>query len=93
MLHSIFFNIIKKVIMKRNVIYEKLNEIFEDVLDLDETPNLSDVTTANDIEEWDSLSQVQLIVAIEKTFNIKFTAKEILMWKNVGDMVNSIESK
>lgn len=76
--------------MERTEIFEKLNEIFEDVLDLDETPNLSDETTANDIEEWDSLSQIQLIVAIEKEFKIKFTAKEIILWGNVGEMVDSI---
>lgn len=79
--------------MERTEIFEKLNEIFEDVLDLDEKPSLKEETTANDIPEWDSLAQVQLIVAIEKSFGIKFTAKEILIWKNVGEMVNSIMSK
>lgn len=79
--------------MEREEIFSKLNEIFEDVLDLDETPELTDATTSNDIEEWDSLAQVQLIVAIEKSFGIKFTAKEMLMWQNVGEMVNSIQSK
>lgn len=79
--------------MERVEIFSKLNEIFEDVLDLDETPELTDATTANDIEEWDSLAQVQLIVAIEKSFGIKFTAKEMLMWQNVGEMVNGILSK
>ena len=79
--------------MERKEIFEKLNEIFEDVLDLDETPELTDTTSANDIEEWDSLAQVQLIVAIEKFFKIKFTAKEMLLWKNVGEMVDCIEKK
>ena len=71
----------------------KLNEIFEDVLDLDETPCLSDETTANDIDEWDSLAQIQLVVAIEKAFGIKFTAKEMMSWNNVGEMIDSILSK
>lgn len=79
--------------MERVDIFKKLNVIFEDVLDLDETPVLTDTTSANDIEEWDSLAQVQLIVAIEKAFNIKFTAKEMLLWKNVGEMVDCIEKK
>lgn len=79
--------------MEREEIFSKLNEIFEDVLDLDETPELTDATTANDIEEWDSLAQIQLVVAIEETFNIKFTAKEMMEWKNVGEMVNTILSK
>ena len=79
--------------MERTEIYEKLNGIFEDVLDLDETPSLCEQTTANDIEEWDSLTHIQLIVAIEKHFKIKFTSKEILSWKNVGEMVDCISIK
>ena len=78
--------------MERQTIFEKLNEIFIDVLDLDEI-ELTDATNANDIEEWDSLSHIQLIVAIEKSFGIKFTSLEIMKWKNVGEMVNSIEEK
>lgn len=79
--------------MERKEIFEKLNEVFEDVLDLDETPRLTDETSANDIEEWDSLAQIQLIVAIEKAFSIKFTSKEIMLWKNVGEMVDCIITK
>ena len=63
-----------------------------EVLDLDEV-ELTDATNANDIEEWDSLSHIQLIVAIEKSFGIKFTSLEIMKWKNVGEMGNSIEEK
>ena len=77
--------------MDRKEIFEKLNEIFEDVLDLEETPILTDETSANDIEEWDSLSHIQLVVAIEKAFGFKFTSQEIMTWKNVGEMVNTIE--
>lgn len=79
--------------MERKEIYSKLNEIFEDVLDLDETPNLTDETSADDIEEWDSLSHIQLIVAIEKAFGIKFTSLEIMKWANVGDMVNTMQER
>ena len=78
--------------MERKEIFEKLNEVFEDVLDLDETPNLSDETSANDIEEWDSLSHVQLVVAVEKAFKVKFTSAEIMKWQNVGQMVDSIQA-
>ncbi len=79
--------------MERKEIFSKLNEIFEDVLDLDETPQLTDTTSANDIEEWDSLSHIQLIVAIEKAFKLKFTSQEILKWNNVGEMVDTITSR
>lgn len=78
--------------MERTDIFEKLNEIFIDVLDLDEC-KLTDETSANDIEEWDSLSHIQLIVAIEKALKIKFTSLEIMKWKNVGEMVDSIMEK
>ena len=77
--------------MERTEIFEKLNEVFEDVLDLDETPSLTNETSANDIEEWDSLSHVQLVVAVEKAFKVKFTSAEIMKWQNVGQMVDSIE--
>lgn len=79
--------------MERKKIFEKLSEIFEDVLDLDETPTLTDATSANDIEEWDSLSHIQLIVAIEKEFKLKFTSLEIMKWNNVGEMVDSMMQK
>ena len=78
--------------MESKEIFSKLNEIFIDVLDLDEC-NLTDETNANDIEEWDSLSHIQLIVAIEKRFGIKFTSLEIMKWRNVGELVDSILSK
>ena len=78
--------------MERKEIFNRLNEIFIDVLDLDEV-ELTDETSANDIEEWDSLSHIQLIVAIEKAFGIKFTSLEIMKWRNVGEMVSSMEEK
>ena len=78
--------------MERQNIFEKLNEIFIDILDLDEV-ELTDETSADDIEEWDSLSHIQLIVAVEKAFGVKFTSKEIMKWNNVGEMVDTIISK
>lgn len=78
--------------MERNEILSKVEEIFRDVLDNEEIV-LNDTTTANDIEEWDSLTHIQLIVAIEKYFHIKFTSKEILSWNNIGELVDSIVNK
>lgn len=60
--------------MERKEIFEKLNAIFTDVLDLDESIELTDSTCADDIDEWDSLSHIQLVVAIEKAFGTKFTS-------------------
>lgn len=79
--------------MERTEIFERLNEIFIDVMDLDADFVLTEDMTADDIEEWDSLSHIQLMVAIEKNFGIKFTAKEILNWEDVHDCVDSIEAK
>ena len=78
--------------MDRTGILRQVEIIFEEVLDEDDI-NLTEATTANDVEGWDSLTHIQLIVAIEKHFRIKFSSKEILSWKNVGEMVDSICSK
>ena len=78
--------------MDKNQILEEVQEIFREVLDNEEIV-LQSATTADDIEEWDSLTHIQLIVAIEKHFKIKFTSKEILSWQNVGEMIDSIAAK
>lgn len=78
--------------MEKNEILAKVQDIFQDVLD-NEDIELTYETTAEDIEEWDSLSHIQLIVAIEKRFKIKFTSREILSWKNVGEMIDCIATK
>jgi acyl carrier protein len=73
-------------------IYARLTEIFRDVFDDDDivlTPN----TTAADIQDWDSFNHINLIVAIETKFGIKFQTAEIESLKNVGDMVAVIERK
>lgn len=78
--------------MERKEILKKINDIFIDTLD-DEDIVIEEVTTANDVEDWDSLTHIMLIVAVEKEFKIKFGSKEILSWKNVGEMMNAIEAK
>jgi acyl carrier protein len=71
---------------------EKLTTIFRVVFDNDEI-NLRPEMTANDVDGWDSLSYVNLIIAVEKGFGIKFTQKEIMSFKNVGDLSRCIDSK
>lgn len=79
--------------MTKNEILKKINEIFIEVMDLDDNFKLSENMTAEDIEEWDSLTHIQLITALEKSFGIKFTAKEVMEWDDVQDCIDSIESK
>ena len=78
--------------MERNEILKKITGVFADNLDLDNL-SLSETTTADEVEGWDSLTHVQLVVAVEKAFKIRFNAKEIQSWKNVGEMVASISNR
>ena len=78
--------------MEKSQILDEVQAIFREVLDNEEIV-LANETTADDIEEWDSLTHIQLIVAIEKHFKIKFTSKEILSWQNVGQLVDCIAIK
>lgn len=70
----------------------RLQEIFRDLFD-DETLVLTPETTASDIEDWDSLAQINIVVACEDEFGIKFDINEISELKNVGDMLALVESK
>jgi len=73
-------------------ILKEVNEIFKDVLDNDNIV-LGRETTAKDVEDWDSLTHIQLVVAIEKHFKLRFASSDILEWKNVGEMCDSIEKR
>ena len=75
--------------MSREEIFEKLNEVFQDVFD-DEEIKVKEETTATDIEDWDSLSHINLIAAVEDEFDIRFDMKAIQGLKNVGAMVDVI---
>jgi acyl carrier protein len=78
--------------MSTEEILAELTPIFRDVLD-NEKISISAATAASDIAEWDSLSHIQLVVAIEKHFSIRFTSREIQSWTNVGDMITCMQSK
>ena len=78
--------------MGRNEVLKEVNAIFIDILD-NESIVLTEATHADDVEEWDSLTHIQLVVAVEKHFKIRFTSKEIQSWKNVGEMITCILSK
>ncbi len=78
--------------MDKSEILKTVNAVFADVLD-NEKIVLTLSTTVDEIEEWDSLNHIQLVVAIEKKFKIRFTSGEIQSWNSVGGMVNSISAK
>jgi len=72
---------------------EAVREIMIDVFDVDDDLEVSPGTSAEDVEEWDSLSHIRLIVAVERHFGIKFKNSEVEGLKNVGDLVAVIDRK
>lgn len=75
--------------MTREEVFEGLHEVFWDIFD-DEDIRIEEGTTAKDIEDWDSLEHINLVVAVEKKFNMKFNMGEVNSMKNVGEMVDII---
>jgi len=73
-------------------ITEKLTQVFREVFD-DETLVLTDEMTADDVDAWDSLSHVNLMIAIEIAFEIEFKQNEIQGFANVGELRQRIEEK
>jgi len=78
--------------MTTEEIKTRLTTIFRDIFD-NNSIVLSRETTARDIEDWDSLAQISLLVAIENEFNIKLSLDEVKSLRNVGDMLDVIWSK
>jgi acyl carrier protein len=78
--------------MEKSEMLKKVNDIFIDTLD-NEDITLTYETTAKDVDDWDSLNHIQLVVAIERYFKIRFTSQEIQSWNNVGEMLDCISAK
>jgi len=70
-------------------ILSQVNTIFREVLENDAIV-IMESTTGDDVEEWDSLTHLQLVIAIEKHFKIRFTSSEIINFNNVGEMCGGI---
>jgi acyl carrier protein len=70
----------------------RLNKVFCDVFD-DDSIKISDAMIAKDVEGWDSMMHVDLVVAVEREFGIKFTTKEVNNLANVGDFIHLIDSR
>lgn len=73
-------------------IYQKLTTIFRDVFDEDNL-SVTPQTTADDVDGWDSLTHVRLVLAVSKAFGVRFSAAEIGGLKNVGEFATLIEQK
>ena len=77
--------------VSREEVFERVTDIFRDVFDDDELV-ISDSSNSEDIEDWDSLEHIQLIVGMEKEFKVKFDIKTVNSLENVGQMVDLILS-
>ena len=75
--------------MTREEVYERLNKVFREVFD-DDTIVVTDSTTADDIEDWDSFEHINLIVAVEEEFSFKIPMGKAVTMKDVGEMVDII---
>ena len=78
--------------MNRTEILEKLNEIFRDAFD-DISIEISESTSAADIENWDSFMQVNIVLACETAFGVKFDLKDVISLRNVSSLADVIERK
>lgn len=78
--------------METAAIYEKLTPIFHDLFD-DDAIKLTPELTAKDVDGWDSLAHIRLIITIEKAFKVKFSTSEIAKLEKVGDLASLVQSK
>ncbi|MCC8192722.1 MAG: acyl carrier protein [Ruminococcus sp.] len=78
--------------MDRQDIIDRLNEVFRDVFDDDEI-EVDEETTADDIEDWDSIEHINLISAVESEFGIRFKMGEVSGMNDVGEMISIIEER
>ncbi|HEY9070148.1 MAG TPA: acyl carrier protein [Candidatus Ozemobacteraceae bacterium] len=78
--------------MDDQMMLNKIQDIFRDVFDKSDLV-ISRETNSDQIEEWDSLNHINLVVAIEKQFKIKFTLAELQPLKNVGEMMDVMQKK
>lgn len=75
-----------------NELWERLTEVFRDVFD-DQKLKINENTTADDIDDWDSLEHINLIDAVEHEFSMKFKMREVSGMKNVGEMADIISDR
>lgn len=70
-------------------ILSKMQTVFSDILE-DENIAISEDTSPETLDGWDSFAHIQIVLALEKAFGVKFSSKEVFEWQNAGDILNSI---
>ena len=78
--------------MDRDTVTQKLTDVFRKTFANDKL-SLNDAMTADDVEGWDSLTHINLILAVEKAFNLRFSTREVRGLKNVGNLIALVQSK
>lgn len=78
--------------MERIELLKQVEDIFKEVME-NQDIKLSELTNGDELSEWDSLTHIQLVVTLERYFNIRFATAEIQSWNNVGEILNTISSK
>lgn len=73
-------------------VLEDIQQILRDIFD-EEDLVITETTTADDIEDWDSLAQMNIMVSVSKHFRVKFSVEEIAGLHNIGELVKAVESK
>lgn len=77
--------------MDRTDIFNRVSNVFNNVLE--ENIEIKESYTSDDVEGWDSLTHIMLIVEIEKEFAVKFLSNEMIAWENIGEMLDCIQEK
>jgi acyl carrier protein len=77
---------------KREEYKLKAEKIVQEVFDQPEL-KIFDEMVAQDVPDWDSLNHITLVVSLEEEFNLKFTTKEVMSWKNVGEMLDTLSER
>ena len=81
-----------KRVMDRSEVQSKISQIIRDFVE-DESAKINDATTADDIEGWDSIAHVKIIVEIESQFSITFAVSEVNASENVGELIDLVMKK
>ncbi|MBQ7187704.1 MAG: acyl carrier protein [Ruminococcus sp.] len=78
--------------MTRDQVFDRLEQVFRDVFD-DDSIVLYEDTTADDIDDWDSIEHITLIAAVEQEFGMRFSMGEVSGMKDVGEMVTILAQR